>query len=655
MSYSKYSGVGCLLIVLPMVLIGQRAQEHVIPLKNWATPLYWQPNQTEREVAAQAIPQKGGAQLVFSSNQVSSNALTFIAITPCRLVDTRGGVFNGISPFSGPSIAPMTTVTFPVQSATEASANTTPAPCGTIPSIALAYSFNLTVVPHAGGGVDYVSLWPAGGTQPFVSTLDDPQGAIISNAAIVPAGTSFGGVSLFNSGPATTDVIIDMNGFFAAPTDMYQNTAVGAGTLASDTTGGAQNTAVGYQALYSNTGDENTANGVQALYNNTSGGGNTASGLQALYSNTTGYDNTATGLAALVFNTTGIYNTADGYQALNGNRTGGSNTASGYQALFSNIAGGFNVADGVQALYFNGDSNYNTASGYQALYNTAQGGYNTAIGSQALYNSYSGTDNTASGYAAIYSNTTGTSNTASGSLALYANTTGNDNTAFGYDALENNTSGTFNIAVGFLAANNVSGVNSNNIHIGNPGAFGDTGVIKIGSAGAQTIAYIAGIYGVNNSGEPVYINSSGQLGTTVSSRRFKEQITDMGDASSKLFQLRPVNFYYKPGYDGGSHLLQYGLIAEEVEKVYPEMVTYDNDGQILSVKYQMLAPMLLNEVQKQNAQLQKQAEQIRGLQGQNATIQSQSEQIHALEDRLAALEALLSAQAPTATRPASSQ
>ncbi len=119
-------------------------------------------------------------------------------------------------------------------------------------------------------------------------------------------------------------------------------------------------------------------------------------------------------------------------------------------------------------------------------------------------------------------------------------------------------------------------------------------------------------------GEAVYVTATGQLGTMNSSRRFKEQITDMGDTSSKLFQLRPVNFFYKPEYDDGSHLLQYGLIAEEVAKVYPEMVADDKDGQILTVKYQLLTPMLLNEVQKQAAENR------------------------SLEERVAALEALLS-------------
>ncbi len=155
----------------------------------------------------------------FTVNQSGREALQFYPVPPCRLVDTRGPAagFNGIAPFSGPSIPAGGTVTIPVQSASEASANTAPAPCGVIPSTAQAYSLNLTVVPHAAGAVNYVSLWPAGSTRPFVSTLNDLEGLIVANAAIVPAGTPSGGISVYNSGPSAADVIIDMNGYFAAP------------------------------------------------------------------------------------------------------------------------------------------------------------------------------------------------------------------------------------------------------------------------------------------------------------------------------------------------------------------------------------------------------------------------------------------------------
>jgi hypothetical protein len=403
--------------------------------------------------------------------------------------------------------------------------------------------------------VDYISIWPAGAPQPAVSTLNDTQGLIVANAAIVPAGTPLGGVSVYNSGPATTDVIIDMNGFFTAPSDLNANTAIGMGTLA----------------------------------NNTTGYGNTANGADALANNTIGEFDTASGISALSNNTTGIGNTASGYGALKLNTTGSGNTASGWGALYSNSTGSANIADGDGALAGNTTGSYNTASGF---------------------------------------------------WALTGNTTGSDNTASGLQALSSNTTGSGNIALGNTAAFYAPVGNSNSIYIGSQGSAADaSGTIQIGTQATETGGtiqignaqtggtYIAGISGANaTSGAPVYVTSNGQLGTMLSSGRFKEQITDMGDTSGKLLQLRPVNFFYKPEYDDGSHLLQYGLIAEEVAKIYPEMVAYGNDGQVLTVKYQLLAPMLLNEVQKQAAK------------------------IRSLEDRLAALEKLLGAvpAAPTA-------
>jgi hypothetical protein len=532
-----------------------------------------------------------------------------------------------------------------VQSSTEASADTEPAPCGTIPSFAQAYSLNVTVVPHASGAVNYISMWPAGGTQPYVSTVDDTQGLIVSNAAIVPAGTPMGGISVFNYGPATTDVIIDMNGFFAAPTDLNFNTAIGAGTLASNTTG-SYNTASGGNALASNTtGSENTASGAGALYSNTTGGNNTAVGGNALASNTTGSFNTATGAAALASNTTGMYNTGSGFSALATNTTGFGNTASGAGALEKNTTGNGNTASGAGALEGNTIGNQNAASGYQALQ------VNTT-----------GNENTASGVQSLWSNTTGASNTATGFQALVINTTGISNTAIGALALESNTTGGDNIAIGNYAATNVSGGNSHNIDIGSQGASGDgagsnNGVIRIGTPGTQTSAYIAGIYGGSPATPnlPVCVDASGTLGTatctaTPSSRRFKDHISDMGDTSSKLFELRPVTFLYKPEYDDGSHALQYGLIAEEVAKLYPAMVGYDKDGQPSSIKYQSLAPMLLNELQKQHREIEEQRE----------TIRLQNDRITQQESRLAAVEAQLSdvvpgnaARTPSANAPPS--
>jgi hypothetical protein len=241
-----------------------------------------------------------------------------------------------------------------------------------------------------------------------------------------------------------------------------------------------------------------------------------------------------------------------------------------------------------------------------------------------------GINDTAVGYSALSADTTGLGNTASGSWALGDNTTGNSNTAVGGYALGFNTTGNNNIAIGYEAGFGNLATASNNIDIGNQGTGGDSSAIRIGSEGAQTNTYIAGIYGVTSFGIPVYINSNGQLGTVSSSRRYKEDIQDMADASSGLLRLRPVTFRYKKPSDDGSKPVQYGLIAEEVAEVYPDLVARSADGQIETVKYQLLDPMLLNELQKQHA-----------------TITAQQEQIRSLEERLAKVEAALSG--PTVT------
>jgi hypothetical protein len=166
--------------------------------------------------------------------------------------------------------------------------------------------------------------------------------------------------------------------------------------------------------------------------------------------------------------------------------------------------------------------------------------------------------------------------------------------------------GSNNIAVGDGAAGNLTGAESNNIHIGNPGVSGDGGVIRIGTAGTQNTFFAAGIFGVSSAiggAIPVLVDSNGQLVTVSSSRRFKEDIQDMGDASSGLMKLRPVTFRYKRPLADGSQPVQYGLIAEEVAEVYPDMVARSADGQVEAVKYQLLDPMLLNEVQRQHAEI----------------------------------------------------
>ena len=398
-----------------------------VPLRHWPAPLYWQPVLADsRRLAV---------------TPTDPNPLLFIAMTPCRVVDTRAGSgFSG--PFGPPSLMGGVSRTFPLPSSTVCS----------IPATAQAYSLNITVVPP--GFLGYITVWPAGQPQPFVSTLNDLLGTVVANAAIVPAGAG-GSINVYASN--TTDLVIDINGYYASPTDLN---------------------------------------------------GNTATGSNALFINTTGSFNTATGINALV-----------------------------------------------------------------------------------------------------------------------ANSSGSLNTATGSSALSRNTTGSNNIAIGVSAAINVSGDNSNNIHIGTGGASADNGTIRIGGnlnlgdSAAQTSFFVAGVAGATVSGVPVLINTAtGQLGVASSSRRYKEDIQDMGDASNGLMRLRPVTFRYQKPFADGSKPIQYGLIAEEVAEVYPDLVAHSADGQIETVKYQVLDSMLLNEVQRLNKENQALQERLSRLEAVMANV-----------------------------------
>ncbi|MBV9613578.1 MAG: tail fiber domain-containing protein, partial [Acidobacteriaceae bacterium] len=208
-----------------------------------------------------------------------------------------------------------------------------------------------------------------------------------------------------------------------------------------------------------------------------------------------------------------------------------------------------------------------------------------------------GNDNTGVGFSALVSNTVGANNTALGVSALYTNSSGSNNTALGMNALYACT-GTSNLALGFEAGYQATS-GSDNVFIANQGQSADSDVIRIGTPGTQTAAYIAGISGANVNGTAVLVTSSGQLGIASSSRRFKEEIHDMDKASEGLMLLRPVTFRYKQG-EGGIKPLQYGLIGEEVARVYPDLVVYDAHGQVGSLKYHELPALLLNELQKQH-------------------------------------------------------
>jgi len=409
------------------------------------------------------------------------------------------------------------------------------------------------------------------------------------------------------------------------------NTAIGYAALTQDN-GGSSNTATGYYALFSNTsGNYNTATGSEALRANTTGYYNTAHGVNALDGNTTGRDNTATGAYALFSNTNGYYNTASGVQALYNNTTGGTNTANGFDALYSNTTGGSNTATGAEALSGNTIGLENTATGYGALYSNSTGTNNTANGASALFSNTSGGNNIASGVDALYFNTTGYYNTADGVFSLYHNTVGHDNTGSGNQALFNNTSGNFNIALGNAAGYNLT-TGSNNIVVGAgvPGTAGEANTTRIGKS-TQKKTFIGGISGKTvASGVGVIINSSGQLGTIQSSARFKDHIRPMDKASQAILALKPVTFRYKEELDPDG-IPQFGLIAEEVDKVNPDLVVRDEDGKVNTVRYEAVNAMLLNEFLKEHGQMQQLkatvAHQQKQIEALTATVQKVSDQV----------------------------
>ena len=240
----------------------------------------------------------------------------------------------------------------------------------------------------------------------------------------------------------------------------------------------------------------------------------------------------------------------------------------------------------------------NTAIGFSTFVGNTTGFQNTASGAFALHNNTSGARNTAAGFEALLGNDSGMENTASGYLALNQNITGSGNTAIGAGALFS-TTGTENIGIGISAGANL-GKGDSNIDIGNAGGVDESATIRIGNSDIHNRAFLAGVRGVVtgvNDAVAVMIDSAGQLGTVSSSRRFKQDIEDMGEASQGLMRLRPVTFRYKGSLDPtGSP--QYGLIAEEVAEVFPDLVVYEKGGQPETVRYHVLVPMLLNEVQK---------------------------------------------------------
>jgi trimeric autotransporter adhesin len=350
-------------------------------------------------------------------------------------------------------------------------------------------------------------------------------------------------------------------------------------------------------------------------------GNNTAEGDSAIFSLTSGLDNTALGFQALFSNTTGNFNTAVGFDALVQNTTGFQNTATGVNALISNTTGSFNTANGVNTLSRN-------TTGFQ----------NAATGVQALFSNTTGFHNTASGFQALLSNTTGNHNTADGDNALVHDTTGSLNTAIGAHTLDQNVTGSSNVAVGFQAGFSITG--SGNVCIGQNilGLAGESNVTRIGNIAAT--AQANSIF--------VTVGAGGKLGFQASSRRYKDDIKPMDKASEALFALRPVSFRYKKEIDP-ARSADFGLIAEDVAIVNPDLVARDDEGKIVTVRYQAINAMLLNEFLKEHKKVEEQQASIAELKSTvaqqkndfQAKVAHQQEQIEALTAGLEKVSAQL--------------
>jgi len=498
---------GILLAFFPLTLAAQALQERGVPLSNWTAPR--QVHRSQLQGAQRAATPTPKLQL---PGGVTTDILVFVPMTPCRLADTRSG--SGYPALESTPLTPLTPRTLAIAGA-----------CGVENTGFLfpgpeAFSLNVTVVPPGGTPGGYLLVYPNPITPiPLVASMTWNPSASYQSNAVISAASPGGSVNVVANN--TTDVVIDINGYYAAPSDDQGDTALGTGALNSDSTGG----------------------------------GNTALGFFALVSNTTGSQNTAIGDVAVASNSTASNNTGVGYEALNAATVGPWNTAVGAYALSSNQGSGANTAVGYNALLKNNPSG--------AVFMDGAGG----------------------------------------------------NTAVGFNALEN-TSGSNNIGVGIYAGVSVT-TGDSNIMIGSQGASTDNGIIRIGDG--QAAAYIAGIYGNTITGTAVVVNSNGELGIESSSRRYKDDIQDMGDASKGLLQLRPVTFHYKKPDTDGSNPLEYGLIAEEVATVYPELVVRGKDGQVQTVQYQKLPAMLLNELQKQNETIRKLEARLAALEAQLAT------------------------------------
>ena len=385
--------------------------------------------------------------------------------------------------------------------------------------------------------------------------------------------------------------------------------------------------------------------------------GNNGEGVGVLVNLTTGIWNTGTGFEALNQDTAGQQNTATGLRALTNNISGGYNTGTGVYALFDNTFGFFNTATGGYSLAHNTEGDSNTANGYSALYFNTTGAVNTATGHAALYRNNIGVGNVANGFQALLNNTTGTFNTANGWNALADNIAGIWNVADGAFALGDATSGSYNVAVGVEAGQNVTS-GDNNVFLGRTSGDNTTtasNVVCIGSGADgenfSNRAYIPNIAVfvqpfVDDVVEFVTVRlSDGKLGRLASSRRYKEDIKPLGDASELIYKLKPVSFRYKKTPEQQSGSRDYGLIAEDVAEVDSKLAIRNSQGEIESIRYTAIYNMMLNEFLKEHQKVEAQqatiaelkstvTQQQKGMEVLTAQLKEQAAQIQKVSAQL---------------------
>jgi hypothetical protein len=454
-----------------------------------------------------------------------TTAMPFTGITPCRIVDTRDA---SKPPGYGP---PFLTAGIPNNYVLKGQ-------CG-IPLGAVAVSLNVTVVSPQKGG--YLLLYPHGGAQPPVSTVNFVAGQTIANAAIVPLGTN-GGISVA-AALSNAELIIDTNGYFGASSGNDNDVFVGLGT------------------------------GNPTL---------------------TPFADTGFGNYALALDPGPMSHTAVGYGALQ-----------------------FSVANEVAA------EAGSAAAGYAALGLTSTGNYNTGFGSFAGNQAGTGFVNYAVGYHALLQATNGYGEVAIGNYAL-----GNLQT----DPTNSNYM-SHNVAIGYGAGENLVDQRGT-VFIGTSGV-NDWFLTRIGAQGVHTSTFVAGVRGapIGTSSQLLLVDPTGQLGTTASSQRYKEDVRDMADESAALSRLRPVTFRYHD-----QERLQYGLIAEEVDEVLPDLVVCDGHGDPEAVQYHELPALLLNEVETQDRRL---GTTERGAVGRREDLEEAESDLRGQQERLEALRARL--------------